>query len=93
MDFSNNKYLRRAKLIAAVHDQCFPGAYAFNTPEQLELWEDTASDTDDGGLSDHFPSEGSKYFLLKQFFTIVFDRFLMTYILIQKFKIESLDHF
>ncbi|XP_060872505.1 uncharacterized protein LOC132946497 isoform X2 [Metopolophium dirhodum] len=33
------------------------GAFAYNTLEQLEFWEDTASDTDDGGLSDHFPSE------------------------------------
>lgn len=55
----NNKNLRCAILIAAVHGQYFPGAYAYNTPEQLEFWEDTASDTDDGGLSDHFPSEGS----------------------------------
>jgi len=53
---SNYKY---AKLIAAVHGQYFPGAYAYNALEQLEFWEDTASDTDDGGLSDHFPSEGS----------------------------------
>ncbi|VVC32099.1 Hypothetical protein CINCED_3A005401 [Cinara cedri] len=33
------------------------GAYAYNTPEQLEFWEDAMSSDTDDGLSDHFPSE------------------------------------